>query len=104
MGALNTIMEQMYYVRREVFQRERRREAKFAVYYGRMAEMEIARDPEIMQHLQYNNPKSMLPQKLMGALLQADYGLPEYAVTIHVDGKPYTTLSLDPLSTPTSEP
>lgn len=95
MEALETIMEQMYYVRREVFRRERRREAKFAVYYGRKAEMEMARDPEIMKHLDYNGKGSLFPQRLMGALLQADYGLPEYAVTIHVDGKPYTTLSLE---------
>lgn len=97
MGALSTIMEEMYNVRREVFRRQARDATKIAVYYGRLAEMELKRDPEIMMHLNYRNDKpSMFPQTLMGALLQADYGLPEYAVAIHVDGKPYHTFSLAP--------
>lgn len=103
MGAINSIMEQLYYVRHEVFRREGAKEAKFAVYYGRMAEMEIKCDPEIMSMLRFDNGPDIMPNRLMGALLQADYGLPEYAVTIHVDGKPYTTLSLEPARTPDSQ-
>ena len=96
MGAINTIMEELYGVRREVFRREDRDEAKLAVFYGRLAEMEIKRDPEILSMLRFNNGPEIMPNRLMGALLQADYGLPDYAVTIHVNGKPYTTVSLEP--------
>ncbi len=96
MGAIHTIMEELYRVRREVFKREDRHDVKLAVYYGRMAEMEIKRDPEVMSMLRFNNGPDIMPNRLMDALLQTDYGLPEYAVTIHVNGKPYTTLSLEP--------
>ena len=96
MGAINTIMEELYGVRREVFRREDRDEAKLAIFYERLAEMEIKRDPEILSMLRFNNGPEIMPNRLMGALLQADYGLPDYAVTIHVNGKPYTTVSLEP--------
>lgn len=96
MSAINTIMEEMYVVRHEVFHREMRLEAKFSIYYGRLAEMEIKRDPEIMSMLRFNNGPEIMPNRLMGALLHADYGLPEWAVCVHVDGNPYTTFSLEP--------
>ena len=100
MGAISTIMEEMSSVRREVLSRNDRRETKFAIYYGRLAEMEIKRDPEIMSMLRFNNGPEIMPNRLMGALLHADYGLPEWAVCVHVDGKPYTTFSLTPPETP----
>jgi hypothetical protein len=98
MGAINTIMKELHDVRREVFKREDRDKVKLVIYYGRMAEMEIRSDPEIMSMLRFNNGPNIMPNRLMDALLQTDYGLPEYAVTIHVNGKPYTTFSVEPVT------
>ncbi len=95
MSALTTIMDELYRVRCEVLQRQHPDDTKIAVYYGRMAEMEMKRDPDIFRHMALMPTGQLMPPTIMGALLQADYGLPEYAVTIHVDGKPYTTFSLE---------
>ena len=64
-----------------------------------MAEKAILSDPEIMDWLIFTADTSRGPiriTRLMGASVQEDYGLPEWAVAIHVNGKPYTTLTLDP--------
>ena len=100
MGAINTIMNELYRVRGEVLRRQDRYQTKFAVYYGRLAEREMAIDPEIRDMHWVQVSGSRWPPSIMGASLQADYGLPEYAVAIHVDGKPYTTLSVEPSPDP----
>lgn len=102
MGALETIMDELYRVRCEVLTRRAfHKTPKFAVYYGRLAEMEMHSDPEIFRNMRWvKNDGPRFPLSIMGALLQADYGLPEYAVAIHVDGKPYTTISLQPPQEP----
>jgi hypothetical protein len=104
MGAINTIMNELYRVRGEVLRRQNQRQTKFALYYGRLAEMEMALDPEVLTWQPAIRPGARFPQQVLGALLQADYDLPEYAVAIHVDGKPYTTLSLEPSPAPASSP
>jgi hypothetical protein len=96
MGAINTIMNELYRVRGEVLLRQNQRQTKFAIYYGRLAEIEMALDRDVLTWQPAIRPGDRFPQQVMGALLQADYDLPEYAVAIHVDGKPYTTLSVEP--------
>lgn len=96
MGAINTIMDELYRVRGEVLRRQDRGNTKFAVYYGRKAEREMALDPEVRMWAPVIDTSKRWPQQIMGALLQADYGLPEYAIRIDVDGKPYTTFALEP--------
>lgn len=89
-------MEELNRVRSEVLERQYRHDTKFAVYYGRKAEREMALDPEVRMWAPVINTGERWPQTIMGALLQADYGLPEYAIRIDVDGKPYTTFSVEP--------
>ena len=96
MGAINTIMDELYRVRGEVLRRQDRNNTKFAVYYGRKAEREMALAPEVLMWAPVINTGQRWPPTSMGALLQADYGLPEYAIRIDVDGKPYTTFALEP--------
>lgn len=96
MAALETLMDELYRVRNEVLQRQDRDDTKYAVYYGRLAGMAMMRDHEILRYTILSADGASLPNQVMGALLQADYGLPECAVAIHVDGKPYHTFSLAP--------
>jgi hypothetical protein len=100
MSAINTIMKEMYCVRGEVLRRQNPHHTKFAIYYGRLAEREMALDREVLTWQPAVRRNNRFPQQVMGALLQADYDLPEYAVAIHVDGKPYTTISLEPAHDP----
>lgn len=95
MSAIQTIMREIATARREVLTRQLR-PFKMAVYYGRKAEMEMALDPEVLSWQPAINRGERWPQTVMGALLQPDYGLPEYAIRIDVDGKPYTTFSVEP--------
>ena len=95
-SAITTIMDELYRVRAEVLRRQDRGDTKFAVYYGRKAEREMALDPEVRMWAPIIDTGKRWPQTIMGALLQADYGLPEFAIRIDVDGKPYTTFSVEP--------
>ena len=97
-GAVTKIGNELLQVRSEVFRRSGR-EHTFAIYFGRAAEMRLKTDPDVLQLLRFPSDLKRKPlehETFMGAIIHFDYGLPEEAVCIHVDGKPYTTFSLVP--------
>ena len=95
MSAIDQLYSEMARVRGEVLDRQVK--AKFTIYLGRFAEMEIKRDPLIFSTGMYAYSKGPAAQnKFMDALMMLDLGMPAYAVRIDVDGKPYTTFSLEP--------
>jgi hypothetical protein len=94
MSAIGKIMEELYTVRRQVLS-VRDDDVKFAVYYGRLAEREMAMDRDVITWAPVIDRGSRWPQQIMGAMLMADYGLPPYAIRIDVDGKPYSVFSIE---------
>ncbi len=103
MGVIETLGNEMLQVRRDVWKStgDHPSEHRFAIYVGRKAEMRIKMDPEIFRAgLYFSTSEKKSPNTFMGALIIEDYGLPEEAVCIHVDGKPYTTFSLHPSPDP----
>ena len=95
MGAIETLRRELYQVRREAF-KSGREDHKFAIYFGRTAEMHFKSDPEVLQLLRFSvdlKQKMLEHQTFMDAMIHLDYGLPDEAVCIHVNGKPYTTFT-----------
>lgn len=95
MDAIKKLGNELLRVRAEAF-RSGERDHKFAIYFGRTAEMHFKRDPQIFRQMGFPiDPKRKVfeHQTFMGAMIHFDYGLPEEAVCIHVNGKPYTTFT-----------
>ena len=96
------IMQELYSIRREVKRKTAHlsKEPKLSVWYGYEGECAIKQDPEFFQAFApclvgpdgHKEPRLTL----MGFTWKRDPGLPYKALTVHVDGKPYTTLSIEP--------
>ena len=95
----DTVMGELYAIRREVLMKRRDgNPPKFSVWYGYEAECYLMQDREFTMMLMaspaYMDPTGKSRVTLMGFTFARDPGLPLEALTIHVDGKPYTTISL----------